>query len=370
MYHKKPIKLFKQKKKFDLWIAVISLFFSLFGILMIYEASNVVAFRDFADKYYFVREQLIWFVIGTVALILTSFISYKRYYTFSVPLIILTILSLMLVLVPNIGIKALGAQRRILLGSFGFQPSELAKITLIVYLSSWFASPEKRRLFAFLLLLSIIVGLVLLQPDLGTAVILTAIFIIMYFLSGASLWQFIVLLPMTGIALGLLTITSSYRLQRLTTFLNPNFDPLGASYHIRQILIAFGSGGFWGLGLGASRQKYQFLPEATTDSIFAIIGEEFGFIGALIFIIFFLFLLYRMFQVVRHAPDRQGYLLGSGILALFSCQTLINLGSMVAFFPLTGVPLPFISYGGSNLIVSLIAIGIMLNISRHSVHKT
>jgi len=336
---------------------------------MIYEASNVVAYRDFGDKYYFIKEQAMWFLIGFIGLVVASFVNYKNYYQLSLPLLLVTIISLGAVFIPGVGIKALGASRWINLGNFNFQPSELAKLSIILYFSAWFSQKEKRRFLPFLLLILLVVGLVIIQPDLGTGLILAFIAVSLYFFSEAPLWNFILLIP--GIALtGLgLAISSPYRLQRLTTFLHPNIDPLGISYHIRQILISLGSGGLLGLGLGASRQKYQFLPEATTDSIFAIIGEDFGFIGSLLLLFLFIIFLYRLFRVTRKAPDRHAFLLGGGILMYFASQISINLGSMVAILPLTGVPLPFISYGGSNLIVSLTAVGIILNISRNMVVK-
>lgn len=365
----RSIKLLQQKKNFDFWIILFPIILSLFGIVMIYEASNVAAFRDFGDKYHFIKDQFTWFAIGIVMLFAASFISYKKYYSSSVPILIISLIFLIAVYIPKIGIKILGAKRWVGTGIFTFQPSEFAKLAVILYLSSWFSVKEKKRLFAFLLLFCLVVGLVVLQPDLGTAVILTCIFLSMYFLSGASILHSLIMVPLVGLVVLGLTIISPYRLARLLSFMNPNLDPLGASYHIRQILIALGSGGIWGLGIGASLQKYQFLPEATTDSIFAIIAEELGFIGASLLIICFLIFFFRIFQVAKHAPNKHAFLLSSGILVLFSSQTLINLGAMVALFPLTGVPLPFISYGGSNLIISMIAVGIMLNISRQSILK-
>lgn len=336
---------------------------------MIYEASNVSAFRDFGDKYRFVRDQFVWLGIGITAMVTFAFVPYKKLKLIALPLFIISLIFLVMVFIPGIGVKALGARRWVNIGSMRLQPSELVKISVILYLSSWLASSEKRRFIAFLLLSGLIVGLVILQPDLGTSIIIMVVLIVTYFISGPPLWHFILLVPFAIMSTFILAITSSYRFQRLTTFLNPNADPLGASYHIRQILIAFGSGGFWGVGLGGSRQKYQYLPEATTDSIFAIIGEEFGFLGASVLIILFTILLYRLYKVAKHAPDKHGFLLSSGIFTLFASQSLINLGSMVAIFPLTGVPLPFISYGGSSLVISLICVGIALNISKYSVQR-
>lgn len=363
------IKLLKQNSKFDWWIAGIAILLSLFGLLMIYEASNVVAFRNFEDKYFFVRDQIVWLVIGLIGMIISSFFTYKKYYKLSLPLLILTILTLVAVFIPGLGIKALGARRWLNIGFLNFQPTELAKLTLILYLSAWFKEKERGRFIPFMLLLSLIVGLVILQPDLGTAIILISVSIIMYFLSGAPFWHFFLLIPLAISLAFVLSIISPYRFARIATFINPDIDPLGASYHIRQILISLGSGGLWGVGLGGSRQKYQYLPEASTDSIFAIIGEDFGFIGSTVLILVFIVFFWRIYKVIVRAPDRLGFLIGSGILALFLSQTTINLGAQVAILPLTGSPLPFVSYGGSNLIISLIASGVILNISRHSILK-
>jgi len=336
---------------------------------MIFESSNVAAFKDFGDKYHFVKEQMISFFIGLCIMFVTSFIHYKRYYYLSLVLLIVTIILLIAVFIPGISIKAYGARRWLGFAFFNFQPAELAKLSLIIYLSAWFSNKEKGRLIPFLLLISLIVGLVILEPDLGTAVIMVTISIVVYFLSGAPIWQFLFIIPTIILSLIGLAVSSPYRLRRLTTFFDPNADPLGASYHIRQILISLGSGGLFGIGLGASKQKYQYLPEATTDSIFAIIGEEFGFLGAIILIIMFLIFFYRIVRIAKRAPDRQSYLLASGIFVLFAVQLLINLSAIVALLPLTGVPLPFISYGGSNLIISFTAIGILLNISKYVIDK-
>lgn len=352
--------------KMDFWLFATVILFALFGLLMIFDSSNVSAFRDFGDKYHYVKEQSIWFFLGIVSMLVISLVSYKVYYRLAIPILVGSIFTLIAVFIPGIGIRTLGAHRWIGFGSFSFQPSELAKLSLIIYLSAWFSFKERERLRAFLLLLGVIVGLVVLQPDLGTAIILCLLFVILYFISGAPVKQFAGFLPLLIAGLGILAFVSPYRLSRMTTFINPTQDPLGSSYHLRQILISFGSGGFWGMGLGESRQKYQYLPEATTDSIFAIIGEELGFVGTTTVVIFYLFFLHRMFLTVRKTPDRFSFLLSSGILSYFGLQIFINLGAMVAILPLTGVPLPFVSYGGSHLLISMSAVGIMLNISRNS----
>ncbi len=209
----------------------------------------------------------------------------------------------------------------------------------------------------------------MLEPDLGTAVVLAVTSFLIFFVSGPPVWS-IFLVCLLGLASGTgLIFTSEYRRQRLLTFLNPSQDPLGTSYHIRQILIALGSGGIFGVGLGQSRQKYEFLPEVTTDSIFAVIAEEVGFIWAKILILIFLLLIWRGISIAKKAPDEFGRLLALGIISWVGFQTLVNLGSMVALIPLTGVPLPFISYGGSSMVLILTAMGILVNISRQAVVK-
>ena len=340
---------------------------SLFGLLSVFNASVVTAFRDFGNEYHFIQNQATFLLIGFVICFIISRIDYRKWYMLAIPLLFITLVLLLAVFIPGIGIGALGAKRWINLGFTTLQPTEFAKLALVIYLSAWFSNRERSRFLPFLTLLGILVGLVILQPDLGTAIIITIIALVLYFISSAPLIHFGLLVPVVGGMLGILAIAAPYRFARVTTFLNPNADPLGSSYHVRQILLGLGSGGWFGIGLGKSRQKYEYLPEANTDSIFAIIGEEIGFVGAVILISVFAFLIYRIFVISRHAPDRFGQLLACGIGSWLAVQTLINLGSMVSLIPLTGVPLPLISNGGSNLLALLIGFGIVLNISRQRV---
>ncbi len=331
---------------------------------MVYDSSVAIAIRDFADQYHFVREQFRWLVAGSCLLLVMSWIDYHRWYKLALPILVFTLFLLGLVFLPGVGIRALGAHRWIHAGFFVFQPAELAKLALVIYLAAWFSFPEKRRIGAFLLLLGMVVGLVVAEPDLGTALIILTTAVAMYFFSGAPLWQFALLVPLFALGVGGLAIFSPYRLKRITTFLNPETDPLGASYQIRQVLLALGSGGWFGIGIGKSRQKYEYLPEANTDSIFAIVGEELGFIGTAILILLFLFMVWRGFRIAKRAPDTFGKFLALGISSWIGFQTLLNLAAMVALVPLTGIPLPLVSYGGSSLIMTLVALGVLLNISR------
>lgn len=354
------------KSLFDWFFLGCLIFLVFFGILMVYEASSVSALIDFGDKYYFLKEQFKWAILGFGVLFSAALFNYHRYYQLAVPLLLVTLVMLILVFVPGLGVKALGAHRWINFRLFILQPSELTKLSAIIYLSAWFSYKEHGRFLAFLLLIGTLVGLVLLEPDLGTAFIVISVCLSVYFISGAPLKHFLALLPISLAGIVGLALSAPYRFARLTTFLDPSNDPLGASYHIRQILIALGSGGLLGVGLGKSRQKFAYLPEATTDSIFAIISEELGFIGGAILILVFFLLIYRGFKISQKAPDVFGRLLGSGITCWIAIQTLVNLSSMVSLVPLTGVPLPFISYGGSSLVVMMAACGILLNIERES----
>lgn len=356
--------LHTQKKRIDLLLLGVVIFTCLLGLVFVFEASGVLAARSFGDKYHFFRDQTIWFILGLGAMILASFFDYHRLYRLALPVIIFTIVLLLGVFIPGLGIRALGAHRWLDLKLFTIQPAEVAKLALVIYLSAWFSYKERGRLLAFIILVGIIVGLVVAEPDLGTAVVICATALSMYFLSGASLWHFGMLLPGAFLLAWGLAVISPYRLRRMMTFFNPSLDPLGASYHIRQVLLALGSGGLFGLGLGKSRQKFEYLPEAMTDSIFAIIGEELGFLGAVILISILLFIIWRSIRIALFAPDHFGQLLAFGISSWIGIQVIVNLGAMVALVPLTGVPLPLISYGGSSLVITLVGFGILLNISK------
>lgn len=333
---------------------------------MIFNVSYPEALSTFGDKYHYFKEQLQWFILALGVLTFFSFFDYHKLYNFAVPLLLATLLALVAVFIPQVGVKTLGASRWLHIGFINFQPTELSKIALIIYFSSWFSFKEKGRFLSFLILTFLVVGLIILEPDLGTAGIISVIAIILYFLSGAPIWQFFLLVPGVLGAGGVLAVFSPYRFKRILTFINPNFDPQGTSYHLRQILLALGSGGILGVGLGQSRQKFAYLPEATTDSIFAIVGEELGLIGATILILLFFLIFLRGFKIAMNASDKFGKLLAAGFTSCLILQALVNFSAMVALVPLTGIPLPFMSYGGSNLLVSFAMIGILVNISKQS----
>lgn len=368
----KELALRSQKNKLDLWFIATAIFLLLFGLLVIYDATIITAYRDFGDKFYYFKNQLVWSSVGITALICFSIIDYHKLLKISWILLLFTIILLIIVLIPQVGTQVLGARRWISIGNFNFQPSEIAKLALIFYATAILSKAEKYKVrfidaaIVFFLPLLVIVGLILLQPDLGTALILVAILLSVYFVGKASLWHFILIVPVMIIVSIAAIIIEPYRVARLKTFLNPQHDPLGASYQINQILSAISSGGLLGVGIGASRSKFAFIPEIQSDAIFAVIVEELGFIGAIFLMSLFLFLIVRALNIAQNAKDSSGKILAMGIVSLLSIQILFNLASNVALVPLTGIPLPFISYGGSSLVVTMISIGILVNIKRQN----
>lgn len=352
------------KNNFFTSLVVLPLILSIIGLVFIFEASALRSISDFGDSFYFLKFQFIWLVIGFFVMTLFSKIDYKKIYFFSSIALGMTFLLLMLVLIPGIGFKAGGARRWIDFGWFNVQPTELAKFSVIIYLSSWFIHREKRRFFSFITLIGCLIFLIILQPDMGTAIIVFFLSVILYYLSGMNVLNLIFLIPAALAGFYFLIKAAPYRLNRLVAFFNPAADPQGITYHINQILISLSQGGFFGTGFGSSRQKYLFLPEAHTDSIFAIIAEEYGFLGSLILILIYFIFIYKIYHLVRLAPDKLSKLMSAGIFAFFNLQIIINLAGMVGLFPLTGVPLPFLSYGGSNLLISFALIGILLNIEK------
>jgi cell division protein FtsW len=353
------------KTDISLLISIVILTF--FGLFMIYDASSFVAFRDFGDKYHYIKDQFVWTIVGFGALFFFSFFNYRRLYTLAFPILCVALILLIMVFIPGFGVSLLGAHRWINLGVSLLQPAEFVKLALAIYLAAWFSNKEKGRLPAFLLLIGLVLGLVMLEPDMGTTIIILAEAFIIYFLSGANMFYFSIIVPLT-VLLGYIFIKiSPYRAKRLEAFLNVNSSLDSSSYHVKQILIALGAGGLTGVGLGNSLQKYAYLPESTTDSIFAIIAEELGFIGAVALILFFIFIIFRCFRIAVNARDNFGKLLAGGITTFLAVQMIINLAAQTTLVPLTGIPLPFISYGGSSLIIDLAAIGILLNISKNSV---
>ncbi len=350
--------------KLGLSLLLIIFILTTLGLFVLYDSSSYTAQLDLHDKYYFIKNQSIWIVLGVVVALFVSRLKEDILYNLSLPLLIATFGALVLVFFPLIGLELNGSHRWINLGVSIFQPSELLKVTLSLYLASWLSTKEKGRLMAFLILIGVACGLVLLQPDLKTTIIIAATSFIVYFISGASLKEIapILLIGLMGIAL--VAGASPYRVKRLTAFQNFDVNNLNStSYHTKQIVIALGSGGIGGVGFGNSVQKYAYLPEHTTDSIFAIFAEESGYVGSIILISIYVALCTIGIMIAMNAKTQFGKLLATGITVFITIQALINLASQAILIPLTGVPLPFISYGGSSMLINYIAVGLLLNIA-------
>ena len=346
-----------------------------FGLIMLLSASAPSGYEQFGDSYYFIKHQIIFGLIpGIAAMFLFARINYTFWQKHAWNLLILSVILLVLVFIPGISAGIGTAHSWISVGGyFSVQPSEIVKLTFLFYLAAWLGQRDERGVrdmhsgfLPFVGVLGTIMILMLLQPDIGTLAIITVMALVVYFIAGAPI-VYVAGLISAGIAgLAIMIKAAPYRAARFTTFLNPEFEPQGIGYHINQALLAIGSGGFFGLGYGHSRQKFQYLPEVSADSIFAIIGEELGFVVSLLVIGFFLVLFWRLLHIASHAPDKFSKYLVIGVASWITIQAFVNIGSMVALMPMTGVPLPFISYGGTSLAVSMAAIGVVLNISRHS----
>lgn len=346
------------------------------GLMMVASAGVVYGQVRFGDDYYFLKEQLAGLGVGLLLLFICQRIDYHFWQKLVVPIFLVALVLLVLVFIPGFGTTVYGAARWVEIGPVSFQPSEVMKLAIILYLSAWFASKGRAKaadffegFVPFLALLSVVGFLIIKQPDTGTLGLIFLVALSIFFASGASI-RHITYLFLGGLAfLAILIKAAPYRMQRFLVFVNPDHDPQGVGYQMTQALVAIGSGGFFGLGLGQSRQKFNYLPEPVTDSIYAVLGEEFGFIGCTVVVLLFLYIAWRGLKVAAGAPDAFGRLVAVGIVSWIVFQALINMSAITGLVPLTGIPLPFVSYGGTSLAVLLSAVGILLNISKHSTLK-
>ena len=344
-----------------------------FGLVMIASAGISYSQSRFNDPYYFFKHQLFYGVLpGLVVLYITQKIDYGFWKKISFPVFIVSIILLILVFVPGFESKIYGASRWLRLGIFSFQPSEMLKLSLIIYLAAWLEGrSEKIRdfydgLIPFLIIIGFISFLLIKQPDIGTLGVIILISISIFFASGARI-SHMFLMGVSGIAaLALIIKLESYRMNRFLVFLHPELDPRGIGYQINQALLAIGTGGFLGVGLGHSLQKFNYLPEPVGDSIFAIIGEELGLIGASFLVLLFVFLAIRGLKIAKKAPDNFAKFMAVGIVSWVIFQAFINIAAISGLIPLTGIPLPFISYGGTSIIFLMAGVGILLNISKYT----
>lgn len=359
-------------KKIDYILLISIILISIFGVIMVYSSSYVWAEYKFNDAFKYVKNQGLFLIIGLVLMMFISRINYNIYKKYSNKILLITVFLLILVLIPGIGKIRNGSRSWFGIGSLGIQPSELAKIALIIFTAKYLTknrkdlrSIKKGVLPIFLVCLTIF-GLIMLQPDFGTGVIIVMTIVGMLFVGGVD-FSFFVRLGVLGLCgISGLIIAAPYRLKRILSFLNPWSDPLGSGFQIIQSLYAIGPGGLFGFGFLNSRQKHFYLPEPQTDFIFSIISEEFGFMGILIIATLFLTIIYRGLKISLNCPDLFGKLLSFGIIFGLSFQTILNLMVVTGLIPVTGVTLPFLSYGGSSLLITLVSIGILLNISRYS----
>ncbi len=357
-------------KSIDKVLFVTVIVISLFGLLMIYSSSSIWAEYKFDDAFYYLRMQSIYLAIGIVIMLVVSKIDYKIYYDKANLLLIGTIVLLILVLIPGIGTVRNGSQSWFGIGPFGIQPSEAAKLALIIFTSKYltnsnkFLKNYKKGILPILAILLLVFGLIMLQPDLGTASIIVMSIIALLYIAGVNMKFFLGLGIIGVIGLVVLIIIAPYRMDRITSFIDPWSDPLGTGFQIIQSLYAIGPGGLLGMGFLESRQKQFYLPEPQTDFIFSIISEEFGVLGVIIVATLFIIILYRGIKIALNAKNNFAKYLAFGLIFQILFQTVLNLMVVVGLIPVTGVTLPFISYGGSSLLISLASIGIVLNISK------
>jgi len=347
---------------------------TLFGMIMVASASSVVAERFQDDQFFFVKHQLFFGgTVGATLFLLGYFVPYRWWRGLALPGLVASVVLLIMVFIPGLQVAYGGASRWIGIGSITLQPTEITKLAFILYLAALLEKKGedvrdfRKSVLPFLVIAGLISLLIIMQPDVGTLLSIAAIAAAMVYAGGFRV-RHILMIGLGGASLfAILLNTARYRLERIMVYLHPELDPQGIGYQINQALLAVGTGGIWGLGLGRSRQKYYYLPEPAGDSIFAIIAEELGFVRTTVLLVLFALFVYRGFAIARTAPDVFGRLMATGITSWIMVQSFINMGSILGITPLTGITLPFISYGGSALATVLLASGVLLNISKYTI---
>ncbi|OEF96074.1 stage V sporulation protein E [Desulfuribacillus alkaliarsenatis] len=362
----------KHKSTPDYLIIIVTLGLLGIGVIAVYSSSAVMSLASFGDSFYYAKRQVIWAIIGLIAMFAIMNFDYWKWRDYAGKILFGCYFFLFLVLVPGIGTVRNGARSWIDLGFMSLQPAEFAKLGVIIYLAYWLSKNQDkiadfRSGFMPPLLICIgTFGIIMLQPDLGTGSVLFLTGMIIIFTAGARIKHILFIASLSIPAFIALVFIAPYRVKRLTSFLDPWGDPLNTGYHIIQSLYAIGPGGLMGLGLGRSRQKFFYLPEPQTDFIFSILAEELGFIGGALVIFLFILLIWRGMRTAIVAPDLFGTFLATGIIGMIAVQVIINIGVVTGSFPVTGITLPFISYGGSSLVLILCSVGILLNISKYA----
>jgi cell division protein FtsW len=359
----------KGKGRIDYFLLMVALALVGVGIVMVYSTSAILAGDRLGDPYFFLKRQAVFAGIGLVIMIGMIFIPYEKLKVLAYPILALCILSLVAVLIPGIGHRAGGAIRWLKLGGFSFQPSEAAKLGLVIFLAYFLTKKEEKiRSFSFaflptVVLSGLVIALILKEPDFGTALFLTVMTFLLLFLSGARVIYIVGALLLAAPVVYYFLMNVSYRYKRLMSFVRPWDDPTGTSFQIIQSFLTIGSGGLFGLGLGEGRQKLFFLPAPHTDFIFSIIGEELGLVGALVVILLFVLFALRGVRIGLTLEDRFGSFLALGLTLMICLQALINMGVVLGLLPTKGLTLPFVSYGGTSLITNLAGVGILLHLS-------
>ena len=365
-------KWLSNKHVIDLWLFSVTIILLIVGILMIYSSSHIWAKFSYDDSLYYVKRQFIFVGLGLLIMGILTYIPYQNLTRYSLIILLSCFALLVLVLVPGIGLIRGGARSWIGLGVFSLQPAEFIKLGLIIFLATMLAKNRMqiksfyKGFFPLTLLIFSAFSLIMLQPDFGTGLVIVLTCFTLLFIAGAKLTHIFSLIAIGLIGFILLIISAPYRMKRITAFLNPWEDPLGDGFQIIQSLYAVGPGGLIGVGLGNSLQKYFYLPEPQTDFIFSILAEETGFIGGLVIMVLFMILCWRGLYIGFHARDRLGTYLAFGITSMITIQMFINISVVIGLVPVTGITLPFISYGGSSLLLTMCAVGILLNISKYT----
>lgn len=359
---------------FDKTFIWLALGLSVFGLIMLMSASGPLGYQKFGDSLYFLKHQLLMgFIPGILVFAIVAYVDYRKLRILALPALIASIVLLVMVYLPGVGLHVGGSSRWVQIGPFTFQPSEFVKVTFLLYVAAWLTSRNERDvhsldrgLVPFMSALAIITILLVKQPNTGSMMVIVGSALLCYFVAGAPIGWFVGISALGAAFIALLVRLSPYRAARFMTFLHPELDPNGIGYHINQAYLAIGSGGLFGLGYGHSRQKYLYLPEVAGDSIFAVVAEELGFIAVLLFLSAMGALVWRCFHIAKRAPDAFGTYLATGVGAWIALQSFFNIASMIGLMPITGVTLPFLSYGSSAFLALSIGCGLVASVSRQS----
>lgn len=359
----------KTKGSGDKVILIVTFLLVTVGIIMVYSSSAIIAFKKYGDSLFFLKRQILWTLFGITGMITFSRVDYRLWQRFIPVIMIGTILLLILVLVPPLGSEINGASRWLRFRFLSFQPSEVAKLAVVLYLSDYLVRRQKEirelsRFSAPLLIVGMVFILIVAEPDLGTAFLILLVSTILLFIGGVRLRHLSILSLAAPLLFFMMVLGIDYRMQRLLTFFDPWKDSQNAGFQMVQSFLSFGNGGLFGRGLGEGRQKLFFLPEPYTDFIYAALGEELGFVGGVVILLLFFLLSWKGFKIALSVGDPFGRYLATGITLMITLQSLINMGVVTGLLPTKGIPLPFVSFGGSSLLMGMSSIGILLNISR------